>query len=97
MSSNAAELVLDVEHFRARVLQDALNEATIGYWLGRARDLAKALHRPGDHPGQRTPEQLQEHNVRIFSMLVNVQRHIALLGEQTDISAEVSAALAEAA
>lgn len=86
-------LVLDVEHFRARVLQDALNEATIGYWLGRARDLAKALHQPGDHPGQRTPEQLREHNYRIVLALVNIQRHIALLGEQTDVSAEVSAAL----
>jgi hypothetical protein len=27
---------IDVDHFRARVAQDALNEATSGYWLDRA-------------------------------------------------------------
>jgi hypothetical protein len=29
-----------VEHFRARVLQDALNEATATYWLRRAEQFA---------------------------------------------------------
>lgn len=32
-------LDLDVEHFRARVLQDALAEATSSYWLRRAVEL----------------------------------------------------------
>lgn len=29
-----------VEHFRSRVLQDALNEATSAYWRRRAEDFA---------------------------------------------------------
>lgn len=32
--------VIDLEHFRARVLQDALQEATEAYWLRRAKTLA---------------------------------------------------------
>lgn len=70
---------LDLEHFRARVLQDAMNEATAIYYLGRARDLAKALHRPGDYAGQRTPEQLAEHNERIVAALISIRQHVAML------------------
>jgi hypothetical protein len=36
----ARRLVEDVEHFRHRVLQDALSEATSSYWLKRATDFA---------------------------------------------------------
>ncbi len=32
---------LDVDHFRARVLQDALNEALPGYWEHRADTFAR--------------------------------------------------------
>lgn len=46
---------IDLEHFRARVLQDALDQATVDYWLRRATDLAKALPRPGDFLGNSTP------------------------------------------
>lgn len=37
-----------VEHFRQRVLQDALAEATRDYWLRRAADFEAALPREGD-------------------------------------------------
>ena len=33
-------LAADVEHFRNRVLQDALAEATAAYWRRRAEDFA---------------------------------------------------------
>lgn len=33
-------MILDLEHFRARVLQDALSQATADYWLNRAETLA---------------------------------------------------------
>ena len=36
--STARRLVEDVEHFRRRVLEDALNEACSAYWLRRADD-----------------------------------------------------------
>lgn len=32
------DLVADVDHFRHRVIQDALNEASRWYWLRRAAD-----------------------------------------------------------
>jgi hypothetical protein len=35
-----ADLDAHVEHFRYRVLQDALNEATSAYWLRRAKAFA---------------------------------------------------------
>jgi hypothetical protein len=38
---SAARLVRDVEHFRRRVLEDALNEACSAYWLRRAETFAK--------------------------------------------------------
>ena len=36
--SAARRLVEDAEHFRRRVLEDALNEACSTYWLRRADD-----------------------------------------------------------
>ena len=41
MSGNVIQLGDYIEHFRARVLQDALNEATASYWRRRAEDFAK--------------------------------------------------------
>lgn len=84
----------DVEHFRARVLQDALNEGSAIYWLRRARDLAKGLHRPGDFPGGRTPEELALHNQFIYMALENVRQHVSLLRDG-DVSEEIWAILAE--
>jgi len=41
-----------LDHFRARVLQDALNEATAAYWLRRAEAFENARTRPRDRPGE---------------------------------------------
>lgn len=38
MSRRAQDLAAYVEHFRARVLQDAINEALPTYWERRERD-----------------------------------------------------------
>ena len=49
-----------VEHFRERVLQDALNEATASYWARRAEMFENARHRPGiDYPGLATIDELR--------------------------------------
>jgi len=45
-------------HFHARVIADALAEATAVYWRGRADALLDAAPRPGDYVGRATPEQL---------------------------------------
>lgn len=44
---------VDVEHFRARVLQDALNEASAMYWRRRAAMFEWAKPRRGDDRGRR--------------------------------------------
>lgn len=48
----------DVAHFQARVLADALTEATAGYWLGRAATFEAARPRRGDFTGRATGEAL---------------------------------------
>lgn len=45
-----------VEHFRWRVLQDALNEATSLYWRRRAAAFDAACSKPNDYQGRLTPE-----------------------------------------
>lgn len=52
-------LVENVEHFQHRVIQDALREATAGYWRGRAAILEWARPRPGDWHGAATREDLR--------------------------------------
>jgi len=54
-----------VEHFRKRVVQDALAEATAIYWNARAERFEAALPRPGDFTGNATPEELEERRQRI--------------------------------
>lgn len=42
---------VDLDHFRARVVQDALTDATAGYWLRRAAQFEWAKSRPGEPLG----------------------------------------------
>jgi hypothetical protein len=53
-------LPLDVEHFKARLLQDCLTEATASYWLHRAYQFQHSAPKGGDFNGQATPQQLAE-------------------------------------
>ena len=49
-------MIVDLDHFRRRVVQDALNSATAYFWRRRADDLRKGLTRPGDFTGNATPQ-----------------------------------------
>lgn len=49
-------------HFRARVVADALAEATAGYWLRRAEQFEAAMHKPGDFPGLCSVAQIEANN-----------------------------------
>lgn len=51
-------LVDHVEHFRHRVVQDALADATAIYWCRRAAAFEDAAPRPGDFTGRASREQL---------------------------------------
>jgi hypothetical protein len=49
---------IDFDHFRARILQDALSEATAQYWLRRAQQFEDAAPREGDYHGNASREEL---------------------------------------
>lgn len=49
-----------VEHFRIRVAQDALADATAAFWRRRAAEFRAAAPRPGDFLGRATRTELSE-------------------------------------
>lgn len=51
---------IDIEHFKARLLQDALTEATAQYWVQRAYQFQQAAPRKGDFHGNATKQDLWE-------------------------------------
>jgi hypothetical protein len=51
---------IDIDHFRARILQDALTEATAAYWQRRAQAFEDAAPRLGEYHGQASQEQLRD-------------------------------------
>jgi hypothetical protein len=51
---------IDLDHFRARILQDALTEATAQYWVHRAHQFQQAAPRLGKFHGDATREELNE-------------------------------------
>lgn len=71
--------VLDLQHFRARVLQDALDQATVSYWLRRAAALSASLPRPDDFAGRATADELNAREARIQQELTAIRRHVWLL------------------
>jgi hypothetical protein len=63
--SRMTAVVENVEHFRRRVVQDALSEATAGYWRRRAEILEWAMPRHGDFNGEASTEELRERWCRL--------------------------------
>ena len=59
------DLTEHVEHFRQRVLADALQEATAAYWHRRAEAFEAALPRPGDYMGQASSEEYEARRMRV--------------------------------
>jgi hypothetical protein len=70
---------LDVDHFRLRVVQDVLNEASALYWKRRADALERALPRHGDFHGQATPDDLEERRRALRDEILACRRHANLL------------------
>ena len=89
---------IDIDRFRARVLQDALTEATAQYWVDRAHQFQQATPRPGDFHGNATTEELRAAHRRCMATAQACLRRAALLrGEVAEISPEVWDALGEVA
>jgi len=86
-----------VEHFRARVVQDALNEATASYWTRRAETFEAARHRPGiDYPGQASLDELRERWRDLTEIATACRNRATVSLMQDGIEPEVVAALREA-
>jgi hypothetical protein len=90
---------IDIDHFRARVLQDALTEATAQYWIHRAQQFEAAAPQPSDYNGQASYEQLLEAWAQCLATAFACRRHAELImqGRPEPISDEVLAALGEVA
>lgn len=83
--SKMPDLTEYVEHFRTRVLQDALTEATRAYWRHRADMFEAARSRPGDFVGNATPEQIADRDARLaeIAMACRVRGAVSLIGGES--------------
>jgi hypothetical protein len=90
-------LTIDVDHFRARVLQDALTEATAAYWVHRAYQFQQAAPKPNDFHGQASKAQLVEARWRCLATALACRQHadLVLSSYGEPISSEVLAVLDE--
>ena len=89
-----------VDHFRGRVLQDALVEATAAYWQRRGDVFDAARPRACDFPGGATEADLDAARRRCGAVALACRQRAAateLYGIDDDLAYEVEAALREAA
>jgi hypothetical protein len=88
---------IDPDHFRARVLQDCLTEATAGNWLHRAYQFQEAAPKQGDFHGNASSEGLLASWERCKATAKACQRHAQLILDAIpeEISPEVLAVLNE--
>jgi hypothetical protein len=86
-------------HLAARVLQDALTEATADYWLQRADQFEAAAPRLGEYHGTATRGELNEAWTRCHATAAACRAHAQLLTDETseEISEEVQTVLGEVA
>jgi hypothetical protein len=89
----------DIDHFRARILQDALTEATAQYWEHRAQQFQQAAPRLGEFHGTATRDELNEAWTRCHTTAAACRRHADMIsGEYPEpISDEVLTVLGEVA
>ena len=74
-STDVAEYV---DHFRARVLQDALTEALRSTWLRRAAAFENAMHKRGDFPGLCSVDQIEANNKRLAQKAEACRHHASI-------------------
>ena len=93
------DLVSNVEHFRARVLNDALLNGSAIYWRRRAEAFDWAAPRPDDFTGNATPQEIEDRARRCRATAEACRRHAHLLlgSRGADIEPVVWTALEEVA
>jgi hypothetical protein len=92
-------LLIDIDHFRARILQDALTEATAQYWVHRAHQFQQAAPRLGEYHGNATRDELNEAWTRCHATALACRTHAQLLTDEAaeEISEDVLTVLGEVA
>jgi hypothetical protein len=82
VSSGLPDLAGYVEHFRMRVVQDALAEATATYWHRRAAAFENAMPKPDDFTGNATAEDVEAQRWRIAATELACRQRaaVSLLG-----------------
>jgi hypothetical protein len=90
---------IELDHFRARILQDALTEATAQYWVHRAYQFQQAAPRIDEYHGQAEREQLRERWIECMATSQACLNHADLIRNESPepISSEVAAVLEEVA
>ncbi|MFW6776255.1 hypothetical protein ACOACO_18385 [Nocardioides sp. CPCC 205120] len=89
-------LDVNAEHFRARVLQDAINYGMAATWERRAALFEAALPRPGDFRGHQQTRERQAEKVRELIDIVTACRARAQAARAHDrIDADVAAVVPE--
>ena len=90
---------IDIDHFRARILQDALTEATAQYWVHRAHQFQQAAPKLGELHGNATREELNEAWTRCYETAAACRAHADLISGEypEEISDEVLTVLGEVA
>jgi hypothetical protein len=90
---------IDIDHFRARILQDCLTEATAQYWVHRAHQFQQAAPRLEEFHGDATREELNEAWTRCHATAASCRAHADLIsGDYPEpISDEVASVLEEVA
>ncbi|MGD7707253.1 hypothetical protein [Microlunatus sp. Y2014] len=88
-------ITIDINHFRARVLQDCLSEATAAYWRGRAQTFEDARPKATDYNGRATSAQLAAKDAELAAIAAACRAR-ALVAEAVrpePISVEITEAL----
>jgi hypothetical protein len=90
---------IDIDHFRARVLQDALTEATAHYWVHRAHQFQQAAPTVGEFHGQATRDELNQRWLECMATTQACLNHAELIRQESPepISDEVAVGLGEVA
>jgi hypothetical protein len=70
-----------LEHFAARVLTDAINEASASYWRRRAQAFRDAAPRRRDYTGQATLTELAELGQRCLETAKACERRADLIDQ----------------
>jgi hypothetical protein len=92
-------LLIDIDHFRARILQDALTEATAQYWVHRAYQFQQAAPRLGEFHGNATRDELNQRWLDCMATSQACLNHAELIRQESPepISDEVASVLKEVA